>query len=251
MSRVRTIAGALLHLWPIVLVLVAWDAWVVLNGYTSTVAPRPWPVIADVVLGFGDYLPDITYTLGVALAGLVGGTLIGFVAAILVWSSAAVAGVVTPAALIIRSVPITAMIPIIARIVGYGDPAVLTSTSLICFFPAFVFTLSGLAAIPAAGRDLFRVLGANKLQLLGRLGLLYALPNLMVSIRITAPTAVLSAMLAEFLMGAHGLGALFSESRSYMDMERAWGVALVATVVSVVVFIAARALERRVDARVT
>jgi ABC-type nitrate/sulfonate/bicarbonate transport system permease component len=251
MSRVRSIATALLHLWPIALVLVAWDAWVVLNGYTSTVAPRPWPVIADVVLGFGDYLPDVSYTLGVALAGLVGGTLIGFLAAILVWSSAAVAGVVTPAALIIRSVPITAMIPIIARIVGYGDPAVLTSTALICFVPAFVFTLSGLAAIPAAGRDLFRVLGANKLQLLGRLGVLYALPNLMVSIRITAPTAVLAAMLAEFLMGAHGLGALFSESRSYMDMERAWGVALVATVVSVLVFIAARALERRVDARVS
>lgn len=251
MNRVLPLVRTLAHLWPVALVLLAWDAWVVLNGYTSTVAPRPWPVIADVVVGYADYLPDVGYTLGVALAGLVGGTLIGFAAAVLVWSSAALAGVVTPAALIIRSVPITAMIPIIARIVGYGDPAVLTSTALICFFPAFVFTLSGLAAIPAAGRDLFRVLGANKLQLLGRLGILYALPNLMVSVRITAPTAVLAAMLAEFLMGAHGLGALFSESRSYMDMERAWGVALVATVVSVLVFVGARALERRVDARVT
>ncbi|MWV51268.1 ABC transporter permease subunit [Rathayibacter sp. VKM Ac-2803] len=248
MSR---ILRGLVHLWPILLVLVAWDAWVVLNGYTATVAPRPWPVISDVVLGFGAYLPSVSYTLGVALVGLVGGTAVGFLAAILVWSSAAISGVVTPAALIIRSVPITAMIPIIARIVGYGDPAVVTSTVLICFFPAFVFTLSGLAAIPAAGRDLFRVLGAGRLQLLGRLGILYALPNLMVSVRITAPTAVLGAMLAEFLMGANGLGALFSESRSYMDMERSWGVALVATVVSVLVFLAARGVEHRVVARVS
>jgi ABC-type nitrate/sulfonate/bicarbonate transport system permease component len=251
MNRARSIGMGLVHLWPIALLLLSWDLWVVLNGYTSTVAPRPWFVIADVVSGFVDYVPSIMYTLGMALGGLVGGTLIGFVGAVLVWWSAALSGVVTPAALIIRSVPITAMIPIIARIVGYGDPAVLASTMLICFFPAFVFTLSGLAAIPEAGRDLFTVLGANKFQVLSRLGVLYALPNLMVSVRITAPSAVLAAMLAEFLMGTSGLGALFSEARSYMDMERSWGTALVATVVSVLVFVAAQVAERRVETRLT
>lgn len=251
MNRARSLGMGLVHLWPIALLLLSWDLWVVLNGYTSTVAPRPWFVIADVVVGFADYVPSIMYTLGMALGGLVGGTLIGFVGAILVWWSAALSGVVTPAALIIRSVPITAMIPIIARIVGYGDPAVLASTMLICFFPAFVFTLSGLAAIPEAGRDLFTVLGANKFQVLSRLGVLYALPNLMVSVRITAPSAVLAAMLAEFLMGTSGLGALFSEARSYMDMERSWGTALVATVVSVLVFVGAQVAERRVETRLT
>lgn len=251
MSRVRSFGWAIVHLWPIALVLVAWDLWVVINGYTATVAPRPWSVLSDVVLGFGEYVSSIFYTLGMSLAGLIGGTLIGLICAALVWWSAALSGIVTPTALIIRSVPITALIPIIARIVGYGDPAVLTSTVLICFFPAFVFTLSGLASIPDSGRDLFRVLGASKVQLLGRLGLLYALPNIMVSIRITAPGAVLAAMLAEFLMGADGLGALFSEARSYAETDRAWGTAVVATVLSVLVFLSARALERRVDARVT
>lgn len=250
MNRARSFAAGLLHLWPLALILIAWDLWVVLNGYTSTVAPRPWDVLADVATGFGDYVPFVAYTLGMSLGGLIGGTAIGFVGAVLVWWSAALSGVVTPAALVIRSVPLTAMIPIIARIVGYGDPAVLASTMLICFFPAFVFTLSGLAAIPDAGRDLFRVLGASRAQLLGRYGVLHALPNLMVSVRITAPTAVLGAMLAEFLMGTNGLGALFSRSRSYMDMERAWGTAVVATVASVLVFACARMLERHVVSRV-
>ncbi|NHI16240.1 ABC transporter permease [Microbacterium excoecariae] len=250
MTRAKRILAGIAHLWPIALVVVAWDLWVVLNGYTSTVAPRPWAVFADMITGVTAYLAPAAYTLGVSLVGLVGGTLVGFVCAILVWASAALSGVVTPAALIIRSVPITAMIPIIARIVGYGDPAVIASTVLICFFPAFVFTLSGLASIPDSSRDLFRVLGAGRAQLLFRLGVLYALPQMMVSVRITAPTAVLAAMLAEFLMGADGLGAMFSTSRSYSDMERAWGTALVATIVSVLVFVAARGLERRVVARV-
>ena len=250
MTRLCAVGLGLLHLWPIAVILLAWDLWVVLNGYTATVAPRPWGVLADIAGGFGEYAPSLLYTLGVSLGGLVGGTLIGFVGAVLVWWSAALSGVITPAALVIRSVPITAMIPIIARIVGYGDAAVLASTVLICFFPAFVFTLSGLAAIPDVGRDLFRVLGAGKAQLLLRFGVMHALPNLMVSVRITAPTAVLGAMLAEFLMGANGLGALFSTSRSYMDMDRAWGTALVATVASVLVFLVARSLEHRVTARI-
>lgn len=251
MTRLRWLGAQLLHLWPIALVIVSWDVWILVNGYTSTVAPRPWAVFQDLGTDLGAYLPSTGYTLGVSLLGLVGGTLIGFVGAVLVWASAALAGVVTPAALVVRSVPITALIPIIARIVGYGDNAVITSTILICFFPSFVFTLSGLASIPDAGRDLFRVLGAGKMQVLGRLGVMYALPNLMVSVRITAPSAVLGAMLAEYLMGTDGLGAMFSTSRSYSDQERAWGVALVATICSVLVFVAARVLERRIVARVS
>lgn len=250
MNALRVVCRFVVHLWPIAVVIAAWDLWVVLNGYTATVAPRPWAVFADVLTAAGAYLPSTAYTLGVSLIGLVGGTLLGFAGAVLVWASAALSGIVTPAALVIRSVPLTAMIPIIARIVGYGDAAVIASTVLICFFPAFVFTLSGLAAIPSSGSDLFRVLGAGKLQMLARLGVMHAVPNLMVSVRITAPSAVLGAMLAEYLMGTEGLGALFSTSQSYSDQERAWGTALVATVVSVLVFTAARGLEHRVVARV-
>lgn len=251
MTHVRSALVAIAHFWPVALILVAWELWVSLNGYTSTVAPHPAAVFADIATNLTVYLAPTGSTLAVALAGLLGGTVIGFVGAVLVWWSTALAGVVTPAALIIRSVPITAIIPIVARVIGYGDPAVLASTALICFFPAFVFTLSGLASIPVAGHDLFTVLGANKRQVLLRLGVLHAIPSAMVAIRITAPSAVLAAMLAEFLMGTNGLGALFSSSRGYLDMERAWGTALVATVLSVLVFVGSRALERRVVRRVT
>ncbi|NQX28972.1 ABC transporter permease subunit [Microbacteriaceae bacterium VKM Ac-2854] len=251
MTRTRTIAVALAHYWPLALVVVAWEAWVSVNGYTSTVAPHPLDVAVELAQNPLVYLLPTGSTLFTALVGLLGGTMVGVVGAVLVWWSVALSGVVTPAALILRSVPITAIIPIVARIVGYGDPAVLTVTVLVCFFPAFVFTLSGLASIPDAGRDLFTVLGARKAQLLLRYGFLHALPSTMVGIRITAPSAVLAAMLAEFLMGTHGLGALFSQSRGYLDMERAWGTALVATALSVLVFVGSRAVERRVADRVT
>ena len=60
---------------------------------------------------------------------------------------------------------------------------------------------------------------------------------------------VLAALLAEYLVGTGGLGHLFSTSRSYFDVERAWGTALLATVVSVLTFVVARGVERRVTDR--
>ncbi|PRY10498.1 ABC transporter permease [Kineococcus rhizosphaerae] len=245
----RRVLTALAHYWPVLAVFVGWDLWIVLNGYTTVVAPRPGLVLADIAGNPGAYAGDLLRTLGTSVVGLVLGMAVGVLAAIAVWSSAAVAGVVTPAALVLRSVPVTAMVPIIARVAGYGDSSILVIIVVVSFFPAFVLTLSGLAATPAAGRDLFGVLGANRVRTLLRLHLPHAVPNVVVAFRLTAPSAVLAALLAEYLVGSGGLGHLFSTSRSYLDLERAWGTALLATVVSILTFVLARGVERRVTAR--
>jgi len=245
----RRVLTALAHYWPVVAVFVGWDLWVVLNGYTTVVAPRPGLVLADIAGDPGAYAGDLLRTLVTSLVGLVLGMGVGICAAIAVWTSTAVSGLVTPAALVLRSVPVTAMIPIIARVAGYGDSSILVIIVVVSFFPAFVLTVSGLASTPAAGRDLFGVFGAGRLRTLVRLQLPHAVPNVMVAFRLTAPSAVLAALLAEYLVGSGGLGHLFSTARSYMELDRAWGTALLATVVSVLAFVLARGVERRVTAR--
>jgi NitT/TauT family transport system permease protein len=155
----------------------------------------------------------------------------------------------TPMALIMRSVPVVAMIPVIAQVVGFGDTAVLAVTVVVSFFPAFVMAGSGLRSAPASVGDVFTVLNASRTTRLRLLLLPHAVGPLLVALRLTAPTTVLAAMLAEYLLGTHGLGKLFADSITFMDTARAWGTALVATVVSVACFVAARAAERHGTAR--
>lgn len=251
MRVASSIARGVLNYWPVVAILVAWELWVVLNGYTAIVAPPPTDVLADIASHPDAYVPDALFTIGMATAGLASGLILGLVAAVAVWSSAAISGVVTPAALVVRAVPITAMIPIITRVIGYDDRTVLAITSIISFFPVFVLAVSGLSSVPAVSEDLFQVFGAKRLVRLWRLHLPAAMPNIAIALRITAPAAILASMLAEFLIGQHGLGHLFSDARSYMDMNRAWGTAVVATVLSVVSFLIARAVERAILSRFT
>lgn len=250
--RLRSVATVILsRYWVLVVVIVAWQLWVQLNDYSVIVAPKPLTVIEDVLAHPTAYLPSLGWTAGMSVAGLMVGIFIGTLLAVGVWYSSIVSGLVNPVAVIMQSVPITAMIPIIISIVGFGEPAVLAVTSIISFFPAFVMVGAGLRSIPPATVDLFVVLGASKISQLFRLGLPSATVNAFVAIRITGAQVFLAAMLAEYLMGTHGLGVLFADSLSLDNIPRAWGTALVATCVAVVGFLAARRLERTVVGRLT
>jgi len=120
---------------------------------------------------------------------------------------------------------------------------------LITFFPTFVLVASGLRALPPGTRDVFTVLGANRLTLLRLLVIPSAVPSLLTALRISSANCILAALVAEYLMGTAGLGRLFATSESRFDTAAAWAACLVATTVSVAAFLGSRRLERRVRDR--
>ena len=230
--------------WAVVALLVLWQSWVSISGYNSIVLPSPIDVGADIVTNPGAYAGDTTRTFGLALFGVAVGMSLGFLVAIATWASAVIAGAVSPLVLMLRSIPLVAIIPVVARLVGYGNKIVPIVTIMLAFFPAYVMTTSGLRTASATSRDLMRALGASRWTLLRRVLVPTAMPNLLVALRLCASSAVLAAMVAEFLAGTNGLGRLFSNSRVRFENERAWGAALIATALSVVFFTVALRIER-------
>jgi NitT/TauT family transport system permease protein len=247
----RAIGRVVSRYWTVAAFVLAWQLWSWLSGFNQIVVPPPALVFTDVAANLGAYLPDLGATLAMSAGGLLAGMALGTGMAVAVWASRIVSGMMTPLALVMRSVPVVAMIPVLARVLGYGWVTVLVITTVVSFFPAFVFVGSRLRTAPQATSDLMAVLGASRSTVLRLLLLPHAVPGLLVAFRLTAPTAVLAAMLAEYLMGGRGLGTLFAQSVSFYQVDRAWGTALVATVVSVACFVAARAVERWGTARFT
>lgn len=229
--------------WGLVLLLAIWQLYVSTQNLNAIVVPSPGAVFGDLITNPTAYLPHLWSTVRVALVGLVLGVSLGTGAAIVAWMSPLLSGMVTPPAMVLRSVPVVAMIPVIARLLGYDVRTIVAITVIISFFPAFVFTASGLRDLPNGSADVFSVLGAGRLSRLRRLALPAAVPNLLIAIRLSAANCVLAALVAEFLMGTEGLGYLFVRTRSEMNMGRSWGAALVATAVSVTAFMVAARLE--------
>ena len=250
-GRLGVATGLLARFWGVALLVLAWEAWVAINRYNAIVMPRPYDVFADIVRNPDVYWRNARVTLGVAAFGLVVGMLVGTLLAIGAWWSRVLEGLLTPLGVLFSSVPIVALIPVLARLLGYNPSTVLAVVVLISFFPAFVFTSAGLRALPPGSADLFRVLGARRGTVLLRLALPASLPSWMIALRMAAAHSVLAAMVAEFLMGTTGLGYLFAATKSDFNMERAFGTSVVATAVSVACFVSAMVAERRVRERWT
>ncbi|MBS0522511.1 MAG: ABC transporter permease subunit [Proteobacteria bacterium] len=235
--------------WGILLLLVAWEAWVMANSFNPIVMPTPTAVLGDLVSNPGIYFDNVGITLMIAAFGLVAGMLVGTGLAVVAWFSPIASGLLNPLTVLFSSVPVVALIPVIARLLGYDTSTVLAIVVIITFFPSFVFASSGLRQPPPGSEDLFRVLGASRLALLRRLALPAAMPNLAIALKLASAHAILAAMVAEFLMGTTGLGYLFAKTKADFQTERAFGASLVATVISASAFLAAGWVEKKVRER--
>lgn len=235
--------------WIVLAILIVWEAAVSIYAINSIVMVSPSSIVRQILDRPGEFGPETLRTVLLAAAGLVVGMTVGTLLAVATWLSRFVSGLLTPISVIFASIPVVAIIPILARLFGYETGTVLAIVAIISFFPAFVFTSSGLRSLPPGSDDLFRVLGVGKLRRLVYLALPSAIPQWAIALRLAAANAVLSAIVAEFLMGTGGLGYVFNVARGELDMSRALGASAIAAVISIACFFGATALERKARAR--
>ena len=105
--------------WGILLLLFAWEGWVIANSFNPIVMPTPTAVLNDLVTHPMVYLGNVGITLAVAVFGLVAGMAVGTGLAVAAWFSPVASGLLNPLTVLFSSVPVVALIPVIARLLGY------------------------------------------------------------------------------------------------------------------------------------
>jgi sulfonate transport system permease protein len=225
--------------------VAAWQAWVTLAHIDPILVPGPLAVERALIGDPGTLAVATLHTAYIALGGVVIGVAGGVVFALLAYWSAVMSGLVVPSTIILRAIPVVAMIPVIARVLGFTDRTVLAVAVIITFFPAFGLAASGLRATPPGSEDLFSVLSASREAEILHLRLPASVPHLLTAIRVSAPNAVLGALAAEWLIGQQGLGNVFGESSIDLVPGLAWGAIVAAIVMSVAAFGLATVIETR------
>ena len=228
--------------WGILLLLVIWQSLITMNNLNTIVAPSPQAVLLALVNEAEFFTAEASQTALTASGGLALGLILGFAIACLSWAAPAMSGLLTPVALLIRSIPIVAFVPIIVRIAGYGTHTVLIATTILSFFPFYVFALSGFQEVTQVRKDFCTALGCSTRGLNGWRFFRYvampsAVPNILTALRLLAPMAILVALVAEFLIGSDGLGYVMIRARSDMQMDKSWAAALLASALSIMFFV--------------
>lgn len=184
--------------------LVYWTDWV-----NPLLLPSPARVFRHLLLGVasGGLLDDLLVTLyraflGIALAAVFGipiGTLLGV--------NERFHEAFGPTVDFFRSIPATAMLPLFMVMFGIGDQ----TRVLLVFFSAslimIVNTYSGVRNVSKTRLAAARLMGANRWQLLSRVAVMDALPQVFTGLRVSVSLALIIVVVTEMLIGTTaGLG---------------------------------------------
>ena len=226
--------------------VLAWHLVVVWLRVPHWVMPSPGATAAALWRERGPIAVHLGYTLTGALLGLVLSAVLALVLAAGFAMSRRAAQATMPFLVVLRTVPVVAVAPLLVMAVGRTLWTSLAVAVIVSFFPILVNGLRGFLSTPAPAIELMHVAGARWWHELLKVRLPYALPHIFTGLRIAAGSALLGAMLAEWLSGTPGLGFLILDSAAMQDTARLWAVALVGMATGLALYGVTRAVERRV-----
>lgn len=178
-----------------------------------------------------------------AVRGLAAGMVVGSLLALVGGLRPALARGLGQVAVVVQAVPVIAIAPVLLTTVDRGAiPSTLAAVG--ASFASFVSVNAGLSSASALHRDLFLVLGANRITRLRHLEGPSAIPYLLEGLRFAIPGAMVGAIVGEWFQAARGLGVVMVQTMRSGDMEMLLGAAVVASLVSLTGYGAVAFAER-------
>ncbi|MEX0945749.1 MAG: ABC transporter permease [Acidimicrobiia bacterium] len=147
-------------------------------------------------------------TVKAALFGFVIGSALGFALGIALGVSEFTRRALSPYIVVFFTLPKVALAPIFVTWFGFGISSKIVMSAVICFFPVFVDTLSGLWLVDDRSLTLLRSLKASRGQILRKLSLPTALPNIFAGLKTGITLALVGVVVGEFVGTRQGIGYL-------------------------------------------
>jgi ABC-type nitrate/sulfonate/bicarbonate transport system permease component len=218
---------ALVRLSGVLGVLLLWE--LLALTVTAHAVPTPPATIRRLFEdGWAFYGPNIWSTGWEALRGFFWGNVMAIALAVVVILAPPLERLVTQIGVISYCLPVIAVGPILTVTLN-GDAPMVAMAALLVFFTTLIGVLAGLRAADRTSLDLVLAYGGGRWMQLVKVRLIAALPSTFAALKIAAPSAVLGAIIGEFLGQVdNGLGPAMVIALQQLQTERMWGVALVA-----------------------
>lgn len=210
---------------------------VVSAGWTPSTIASPLQIARGVTAHAGLLWYHLEPTLLVAVTGFLVAMVLALALAALVTVFRRLETTVMTVGTVIDSVPMIALAPVLVIWMGLTLPMRITITTVICLFPIFVSVVQGLKSPPETANELFVNLAATPMQRFRLLAFPYALPYLFVGLKISAPLAILGALIAEWTGAERGLGVYMLNAMFGLRVTELWSAVFVACAVSTGAFL--------------
>jgi NitT/TauT family transport system permease protein len=228
--------------------LFIWQRVVLFAHLPPYILPGPMAVAAALRDRYPSLLNSLWITTEEAAGGLLASIVVGVLVAMVFAQWRWLRQLVYPYTILLQTVPIVAVAPLIITWVGAGIFAVMVVTFIICLAPIIANTTQGLISVDKNLIDLFVMHKASPSQVLFKLRLPNALPNLFTGIRIAAGISVIGGLTGELFTGSTrvgegGLGYAIIYASNQMETSYLFALVCAATVLGFSFFFIVMFLE--------
>ena len=215
--------------------VILWQLTLRVFHVPSIMLPSPWAVVKAVGARLPSLLNALAITAQESAGGLVASIVVGVIVALIFAQYRWIRKMLYPYTLLLQTVPIIAIAPLILLWIKAGTAAVILIAFIISLAPIIANTTQGLISVDENLVHLFLMHNASRGQLLFKLRLPYAVPNLFVGIRIASGLAVIGAIIGELYAGSSrvgegGLGYSIQYASSQLQTAYLFALVLATTV---------------------
>ena len=226
-SALRRFAGdALPPLVALAIALALWEAIVDLLAIPVYLLPAPSAVVGTLwrLLSAGFVPPtyvgapaqgilyDTYVTVLEALVGLLIGTVVGLLIAIVMTNSRFAEQALYPIVISIRSTPTIAVAPVFIIWFGFTIMPKAIVAALATFYPVLVNCITGMRAVDPATLEFFQSVHASKREIFWHLRVPNTLPYFFAALRLNVSLALIGAVVGELVGARDGVGHMMTEA---------------------------------------
>ena len=147
-----------------------------------------------------------------------------------------------------RALPPIALIPLVIVYFGIGEVAKTVILFYASFFAAVIVMYEGIAQISPIFIRVARTLGANDLEIFGKVIVPLAVPHILTAIRVALGVAWATLVASELIAAQQGLGALIQNASSFFQLDIIYVGIICIGFIAMTMDLVLRAVSRRLVA---
>lgn len=232
--------------WIIVVLLLVW--WI-LSADSDNVFLPPLSSIFEALwrdLRSGVVADNAAFSLANLLLGLLIATVLAVVLGLRLGETRVLREILDPIIHFFRSIPKSALVPLIIGAFGIGAGPKVFNIAFACFWPILLNTIDGVRGVEINARRMARVYRIPRRLYFRRVVLPGALPQIVAGVRVALPIGITVMVVSELFAAERGLGYYILASSARFLLPETWAGALVIGIIGWLLSLIFSAIERRI-----
>ncbi len=228
--------------------LTLWEVLARFNVIDSFISSSPSKIIKTIGVLFKEN--NLIYHVGVTLyetiLGFLISVIVGYIIALILWTSERLRRVLEPYIVVLNSLPKIALGPIIIIWFGSGSKAIIFMAVIVSIIVCIITMLSGFLSTDKNKIMLLKSMGAKKIQILTKLVIPSSFPTLISMLKISVGMSWIGSIMGEYLVSRAGLGYLIVYGGQVFKLDLVMASTIVLCVLAALMYSIVALIEKKI-----